>query len=64
MCARLAEFCSSRCSYRRSKAVTRDHAFALPYISFSHTHSSRTVMGVVLLAAIINRVGWRLSDAL
>ena len=64
MCARLAEFCSNRCSCWRSKAVTYDHAFALFYLSFSPTHSSRIVMNVVLLAAFINRVGWRLIDAL
>jgi hypothetical protein len=64
MCARLVEFCSSRCSCWHSKAVTCDHAFALFYLSFSPTHSSRIVMDVVLLSALINRVGWRLSDAL
>ena len=34
------------------------------FISFSPAHSSRIVLDVVLLAALINRVGWRLSDAL
>ena len=34
------------------------------YLSFSPAHSSRIVTDVVLLAALINRVGWRLSDAL
>ena len=63
MPARLAEFCSSRRSCRRSKAVTYDNAFALFYLSFSPAHSSRIVTDVVLLAALINRVGWRLSDA-
>ena len=63
MPARLAEFCSSRRSCWRSKAVTYDNAFALFYLSFSPAHSSRIVMDVVLLAALINRVGWRLIDA-
>jgi hypothetical protein len=45
---------------RRSTAA----ALAPFYLSFSPTHSSRIVMDVVLLAALINRVGWRLIDAL
>jgi len=45
---------------RRSTAA----AFGPFYLSFSPTYSSRIVMDVVLLAALINRVGWRLIDAL